>query len=251
MNSCHSSMQSTIDMAPSHGSESNKNGKEFKLNPRAKLFYPSVANNMSATPAAPVSYISNNTPVLHVPVAQPEVVFSPLYLVHLGLPPSLSQMTTQYLGLVATLLNFPNLYALFGQMVGHVGTRTQPLRYVGQYPFQAAPTFGPPNSPAVMVGRLGQLVYMQPLSHDLAQGTTIISPIPPCPLLTTQPVQYPKHQGTAATQALQLCVPEPFMASGHQPLAAAPKVIPALQPSFPLNHPMQLPEANSFFNAKF
>ncbi|XP_022985258.1 uncharacterized protein LOC111483301 isoform X2 [Cucurbita maxima] len=201
MNSCHSSMQSTIDMAPSHGSESNKNGKEFKLNPRAKLFYPSVANNMSATPAAPVSYISNNTPVLHVPVAQPEVVFSPLYLVHLGLPPSLSQMTTQYLGLVATLLNFPNLYALFGQ--------------------------------------------------DLAQGTTIISPIPPCPLLTTQPVQYPKHQGTAATQALQLCVPEPFMASGHQPLAAAPKVIPALQPSFPLNHPMQLPEANSFFNAKF
>ena len=32
---------------------------------------------MSATPAAPVAYISNNTPVLHVPVAQPEVVFSP------------------------------------------------------------------------------------------------------------------------------------------------------------------------------
>ncbi|XP_038906325.1 polyadenylate-binding protein-interacting protein 4-like [Benincasa hispida] len=241
MDSCHSSMPLTTDIAPSH--------KEFKLNPRAKLFSPSVSNSMSATPAAPmaanVAYIPNNSPVLPVPVAQPEVEFSPFV-------PRSPVPAAKFVPYGNSIAGFGGSVAQFSQpMVGHVGTRTQPLRYVGQYPLQAGPTFGPPNSPAVMVGRFGQLVYMQPLSHDLAHGTTVVSPVPPCPLLTAQPAQYPKHQGTAATQALQFCVPPPFMAGGHQPLATVPNHIPILQPSFPLNRPMQVPGTNAFFNTKF
>ncbi|CAK9321846.1 unnamed protein product [Citrullus colocynthis] len=241
MDSCHSSMPLTTDIAPSH--------KEFKLNPRAKLFSPSVANSMSATPAAPVAanvaYIPNNTPVLPVPVAQPEVEFSPFV-------PRSPVPAAKFVPYGNSIAGFGGNVAQFSQpMVGNVGTRTQPLRYVGQYPLQTGPTFGPPNSPAVMVGRFGQLVYMQPLSHDLAHGTAVVSPVPPCPLLTAQPAQYPKHQGTAATQALQFCVPPPFMAGGHQPLAAVPNHIPILQPSFPLNRPMQVPGTNAFFNTKF
>ncbi|KAL0550054.1 hypothetical protein IC582_014552 [Cucumis melo] len=241
MDSCHSSMSLTNDITPSH--------KEFKLNPRAKLFSPSVANSISATPAAPVAanvaYIPNNSPVLPVPVAQPEVEFSP-FVPRSPVPP------TKFVPYGNSIAGFGGNVPQFSQpMVGHVGTRTQPLRYVSQYPLQAGPTFGPPNSSAVMVGRFGQLVYMQPFSHDLAHGTTVVSPVQPCPLLTAQPAQYPKHQGTAATQALQFCVPPPFMAGGHQSLAAVPNQIPILQPPFPLNRPMQVPGTNAFFNTKF
>ncbi|XP_022151015.1 uncharacterized protein LOC111019035 isoform X3 [Momordica charantia] len=250
MDSCHSSITSTIDVASPHGSESNKSSKEFKLNPRAKLFSPSVANNMTASPATPVvanvAYISNSSPVVPVAVAQPEVEFSP-FVPRSSVPPA------KFVPYGNSIAGFGGNVAQFSQpMVGHVGTRTQPLRYVGQYPLQAGPTFGPPNSQAVMVGRFGQLVYVHPVSHDLAQGTTVVSPVSPCPLLTTQPAQYPKHQGTAAAQqALQFCVPPPFMASGHQPLAAVPNHIPILQPSFPLNRPMQMPGSNAFFSTKF
>ncbi|XP_022976186.1 polyadenylate-binding protein-interacting protein 4-like [Cucurbita maxima] len=251
MDSCRSSITSTIDMAPSHGSESNKSGKEFKLNPRAKLFSPSNANIMPANHATPVAanlaYISNNSPpVVPSAVIQPELDFSPFV-------PRSSVPAAKFVPYGNSLAGFDGNVAQFSQpMVGHVGTRTQPLRYVGQYPLQAGPTFGPQNSSAVMVSRFGQLVYMQPVSHDLAQGATVVSPVPPCPLLTTQPAQYPKHQGTAAAQALQFCVPPPFMASGHQPLAAVPNHIPILQPSsFPLNRPMPMPGTNAFFTTKF
>lgn len=247
MNSFHNSIRSTTDMTPSRSSESNKSGKEFKLNPRAKLFSPSVANSMSAIPAAPVAanvaYISNNLPIVPVAVAQPEVEFSHFV-------PRSSVPAAKFVPFGNSIAGFGGNVAQFSQpMVGHVGTRTQPVRYVGQYPLQGNPTFGPPNSPPVMVSRFGQLVYMPPFSHDLAQGTTVVSPVPPCPLLTTQPAQYPKHQGSVATQALQFCVP-PFMANG-QPVAAVPNHIPILQPPFPLNRPIQVPGTNAFFNTKF
>ncbi|KAG7024851.1 hypothetical protein SDJN02_13670, partial [Cucurbita argyrosperma subsp. argyrosperma] len=92
--------------------------KEFKLNPRAKLFYPSVANNMSATPAAPVSYISNNTPV-HVPVAQPEVVFSPFV--------PLSPVPT------AKFVPYDNSISGFG---GNVAQFSQPPSFPFNHPMQ-------------------------------------------------------------------------------------------------------------------
>lgn len=173
----------------------------------------------------------------------------------------------------------------------------------------ATPLFVYFHFPSIRLSYLLCLIF-----QDLAHGTTVVSPVQPCPLLTAQPAQYPKHQGkilfpsywwmfplhcstflisfgfydiavlitskkaitlsvskvmtyilllapndisipifagTAATQALQFCVPPPFMAGGHQSLAAVPNQIPILQPPFPLNRPMQVPGTNAFFNTKF
>ncbi|XP_039018142.1 uncharacterized protein LOC120149418 [Hibiscus syriacus] len=98
-----------------------------------------------------------------------------------------------------------------------------------------------------MYGRLGQLIYV-PVSHDLVQGAATLSPVPARPL-TAHHVQFPKHQGSAAGQAFQLCVPQPFIAGGQQPLAV-PSHIPFLQPRFPVNHPIQVPGSNGIFSAK-
>lgn len=91
--------------------------QEFKLNPRAKLFSPSVANSISATPAAPVAanvaYIPNNSPVLPVPVAQPEVEFSP-FVPRSPVPPT-------------KFVPYGNSIAGFG---GNVPQFSQPVRIV-------------------------------------------------------------------------------------------------------------------------
>nr|TKR90407.1 hypothetical protein D5086_0000233710 [Populus alba] len=79
-----------------------------------------------------------------------------------------------------------------------MGSRAQPqpLRYSGQYhAVQAAPAFVPPNSQSVMVGQLGQLMYIQPVSHDLVPSAVAISSVSARPMSTPHQVQYPKHQG--------------------------------------------------------
>ena len=55
--------------------------------------------------------------------------------------------------------------------------------------------------------------------------------------------------GNAPGQALQLCVPQPFIASGQQPLAV-PSHIPFLQPPVPANRPIQVPGSNGLFSTK-
>lgn len=66
--------------------------QEFKLNPGAKIFSPSLTNRLSSTHAgmAPVianmAYVPSNTPVLPVPEAvQPEIGISP-FLSHASSP---------------------------------------------------------------------------------------------------------------------------------------------------------------------
>ncbi|XVF03885.1 hypothetical protein REPUB_Repub05bG0031700 [Reevesia pubescens] len=243
--SCQSSFTTTTAIIPPQSSESNKNYKEFKLNPGAKIFSPSFASTISAAPpivptVANVSYIPGNSPTIAVAGSQPEVgmgTFAPR-----ASAPS-------------KFVSYGNITAATGvsgsqfsqPIVGHMGNRTQPLRYASQYhSVQAAPAYLNPNSQAVMFGRLGQLIYV-PVSHDLVQGAA--APVPARPPLTPHHVQFSKHQGSAPGQALQLCVPQPFIPSGQQPLTV-PSHIPFLQPPFPPNRPIQVPGSNGLYSTK-
>ncbi|XP_040987917.1 uncharacterized protein LOC121235639 isoform X4 [Juglans microcarpa x Juglans regia] len=129
------------------------------------------------------------------------------------------------------------------KIFGPMGSRTQPLRYTGQYnPVQAGPAYTHPTAQAVMVGRLGQLVYVHPVSHDLVQGAAAISPLSVHPVLTPHQVQFQKQQGSAVGQALHL--------SGQQPFAV-PNHIPLVQSTFPANRPISVPGANGLYGTKF
>ncbi|XP_052312639.1 uncharacterized protein LOC18095972 isoform X4 [Populus trichocarpa] len=190
-----SSLANSTDAVSPRISESNRSSKAFKLNPGAKIFSPSFSNPISATaPAVPtaasMAYISSNSPAVPVAVVQPEVgiPFAPRSSVPAKYPP--------YSNLTA--VNGGSGSQFLQPVVGHMGSRAQPqpLRYSGQYhAVQAAPAFVPPNSQSVMVGQLGQLMYIQPVSHDLVPSAAAISSVSARPMSTPHQVQYPKHQG--------------------------------------------------------
>ncbi|XP_061943910.1 uncharacterized protein LOC133668168 isoform X3 [Populus nigra] len=226
------------------------NPTAFKLNPGAKIFSPSFSNPISGTaPAVPtaasMAYIPSNSPAVPVAAVQPEVgiPFAPRSSVPAKYPP--------YSNLTA--VNGGSGSQFLQTVVGHMGSRAQPqpLRYSGQYhAVQAAPAFVPPNSQSVMVGQLGQLMYIQPVSHDLVPSAAAISSVSARPMSTPHQVQYPKHQGSAAGQTLQLCVAPPFVAGGQQPFVM-PSHIPFLQPPIPAIRPIPVPGSNTLFNTKF
>ncbi|KAM7498874.1 hypothetical protein LguiA_023288 [Lonicera macranthoides] len=251
------------EMAPPKSSSSKRTAKEFKLNPGAKTFSPSFVNQRSATPpavptATSVSYVPDNCSVVSVATGHPEVEMSSFpprsslpvkYVPHGTLIAGNGGSDMQY----SQPVKWWHLCAYTPsmiQIVGHMGNRAQPTRYAGQYhtPVQPGPTYVHPNSQNVMVGRLGPLVYVHPVSH----GATAFSQVSTCPLLTPHPhqVHLPKHQGNAAAQALQLCVTPPFIASGQQPFTV-PSHIPISQQAFPLIRPIQMPGTNGFLGSKF
>lgn len=242
-----SSSTASTEMVPPQNPESNKNIKEFKLNPGAKIFSPSLASPISANPPVPTvasrTYIPNTSPAVPVAAAQPEIEFSPFV--------SRSSVPVKFVPYGNLPGGNGTISSQFSQpIVGPVGSRTQPLRYAGQYnPVQAGTAYTHPAPQAVMVGRFGQLVYVHPVSHDLAQGASIslASARPP---LTPNLVQFPKQQGSAASQALHLSAPPPFIASGQQPFAV-PSHAPLLQPGFPANRPIPVPGANGLYSTKF
>ncbi|KAF8410721.1 hypothetical protein HHK36_003258 [Tetracentron sinense] len=286
--SCPSSSALSTSMVPPRSSISNTSAKEFKLNPGAKIFAPSFAIPSSATPPAvptvtSMAYIPNSISVLPVAGAQPEIGISP-FAPHSSLPVKL----VQYNDLVAG--NGGSGSQFSQPIVGHVGSRPQPVRLAGQYhPVQPAPAYVHPNSQAVMVGRLGQLIYMHPVSHvsynacnvielhdvghlrilsscnnvalrltncpfdlkDAVQGAAALSQVSVRPLLNPYQAHLPKHQGSAAAQALQLCVtPPPFITAGQQSFAV-PSHIPLSQSPFPTIRHIPVPGANGFFSSKF
>ncbi|XVF70638.1 hypothetical protein PTKIN_Ptkin11bG0178900 [Pterospermum kingtungense] len=243
--SCQTSSATPTAIVPPQSSEPNKNSKEFKLNPGAKIFSPSFANAIPAAPpivptVANVSYISGNSPTVAVASSQAEIGLSNFAL-RSSAPKFVSYGNiTGATGVSGSQFSQP--------IVGHVGSRTQPLRYTGQYhTVQAAPSYLNPNSQAVMFGRMGQLICV-PVSHDMFQ-TAAIAPVPARPPFTPHHVQLPKHQGNAPASALQLCVPQPFIASGQQPVAV-PSHVPFFQPQFPSNRPIQVPGSNGLFSTK-
>ncbi|XVF34007.1 hypothetical protein REPUB_Repub18cG0020200 [Reevesia pubescens] len=240
-----SSFSTPTAIVPPQSPESNKKSKEFKLNPGEKNFSPSFASAISAAlPIVPtvanVSYMPANSTMVAVAGSPPEVgigTFAPRL-------PAPSKFVSY--GNIAAANGVSG--SQFSQpIVGHMGSRTQPLRYAGQYhPVQAASAYLNPNS-----------------QSDLVQGAAAISPVPARPPLTPHHVQFPKHQvqchfglkqtlviaGSAPGQALQLCVPQPFIAGGQQPLAV-PSHIPFLQPPFPANCPVQVLTSNGLFSTK-
>ncbi|XP_035543323.1 polyadenylate-binding protein-interacting protein 4 isoform X1 [Juglans regia] len=240
-----SSFTTSTEMVPQQNPESNRSSKEFKLNPGAKIFSPSLANPISMAPAVPtvasMTYIPNNSPLGPFASAQPETEFSTFA--------SRSSMNVK-------VFPYGNLTAgngvsgsRFSQpIVGPMGSRTQPLRYTGQYdPVQARPAYTHPTAQAVMVGRLGQLVYVHPVSHyftlkDLVQGAAAISPPYVHPVLTPHQVQFQKQQGSAVGQALHLSGQQPFVMPNH---------IPLVQSTFPANRPISVPGANGLNGTKF
>ncbi|KAG2682244.1 hypothetical protein I3760_11G182900 [Carya illinoinensis] len=235
-----SSFTTSTEMVPQQNPESNRSSKEFKLNPGAEIFSPSLANLISMAPAVPtvasMTYIPNNSSVGPVAAAQPEPEFSTFA--------SCSSMNVK-------VVPYGNLTAgngvsgsRFSQpIVGPMGSRTQPFRYPGQYnPVRAGPAYTHPTAQAVMFGRWGPLVYVHPVSNDLVQGAAAISPLSVRPVLTPHQVQFQKQQGSAVGQALHL--------SGQQPFAV-PSHIPLVQSTFPANHPISVPGANGLYGTKF
>ncbi|CAL5341739.1 unnamed protein product [Camellia sinensis] len=224
--------------------------REFKLNPEAKVFCPSFANHRSVTPpavptVANVAYIPDNFPVVPIASAQPEVEISP-FVPRSSLPVKF----VPYGNFVAGSGIGDSQYSQ--PIIGHIGNRTQSVRYDGQHhhSIQAGPAYMHPNSQNVMVGRLGQLIYMHPFSHDVNQGAAAFSQVSNRHLLTPHQGHLPKHQGNAAAQALQLCVTPPFIA-GQQPFAAAQSHIPLPQPPFPVIRSIPVPGSNGLFSTKF
>ncbi|CAN1800527.1 Polyadenylate-binding protein-interacting protein 4 [Linum perenne] len=245
----HNSL-TTSDVPSPQSLESNRSSKEFKLNPGAKIFCPSFASSVSAPcPAVTVSggmpYIHSNSPILPVPAPQPEVVIGP-FAPRASVPAKIAPYNNLMAG------NGGNNTQFSQHIVGHMGSRTPPLRYAGQYhTVPAGPAYVPPNSPPVMVGRLGQLVYMQPVAHDLLQNTGGMSPMPVRPLIGPHQVQYPKHQGNVgAGQGVPVCVPPPFVQQPFAPMAGGH--IPLLPPPIPANrHSIAVPATNALFGTRF
>ncbi|KAL5548348.1 hypothetical protein UlMin_003579 [Ulmus minor] len=245
--SCRSSVATSTKTGPVQISESNRSAKESKLNPGAKIFSPSSTKPMSATPlavqtVAGMGYMPSNSPMVPVPAAHSEVGSSP-FTSHPSIPVKIIPYSNLAAGNGVTVSQFTQ------PIVGHVGNRTQPLRHAGQHPMQAGPGYMHPNPQTVMVGRLGQLVYMHPLSQELVPGMTAISSPYARPLSSPHQVQFPKQQGAQGGQAMQVCLAPPLMVNGQQPYSM-PRHIPILQPPLPANRHIQVPGPNGLFGSK-
>ncbi|KAI7981751.1 Polyadenylate-binding protein-interacting protein 4 [Camellia lanceoleosa] len=248
--SCVSSSTPTEMVLPK---TSSLTSKEFKLNPGAKVFCPSFANHRSVTPpampttVANVSYIPDNFPVVPIASALPEVDMSS-FVPRSSLPVKFVPHGNLIAG------NGINDSQYSQPIIEHVGSRTQPARYAGHHhSIQAGPAYMHSNSQNVMVGRLGQLIYMHPVSHGVNQGVAAFSQVSTHPLLNTHQGHLPKHQGSAGAQALQLCLTPPFIASGQQqPFAVQSNIpLPVPQPPFPVIRPIPVPGSTGIFNTKF
>ncbi|XP_030542951.1 polyadenylate-binding protein-interacting protein 4 [Rhodamnia argentea] len=238
-----SSMVSPTEKFHLQGPESNKRAKESKLNPGAKIFSPALTKPVPATSplvqtATGMPYVPSASPLLPVATAQAEVGTN-TYIPQ----PSVPAKVLQYNNFTA---ENGDIGAISQAFAGNMGSRAQLLRYGGQHhPLPLGSTFVHPNPQAVMVGRMGQLLYM-PVSQDLVQSATAISPAFPRPLPAISQAQFPKHQGTLPGQPF---VHQPTV--GGQQLYAAASPPPLLQSPFLTDRPISVPRANGVFNAKF
>ncbi|XP_010448847.1 PREDICTED: polyadenylate-binding protein-interacting protein 4-like [Camelina sativa] len=246
-------VSSTNKLLPTQTTDPDKKAKEFKLNPGAKTFSPSLAKRLTSTHAgmtpvvANMGYVPSSTPMLPVPEAgRQEIGISP-FLSHAPSPPKFVPYPNLAPGNTGAGSHFPQ------HMVGPtIINRGQPNRFTTQFhPVQATPMLVNPN-PQMMVGRSGQVMYMQPIAQELVQGVPQHPHPPSRPLFSPQQLQYPKHQSVIATgQPMQLYAPQPFAASGHQPYTVMPTDIPVMQAPFPINRAPPIPVPNGFYGTKF
>ncbi|KAL4395661.1 hypothetical protein HN51_000139 [Arachis hypogaea] len=243
----HNMPEKSVEISAPKGTDSTRNTKEFKLNPAAKIFSPSFVNPISTTASMPISanmvYVPNSSPVVHAAAVQPETGLSTFASL-----PSMPVKVAQYSNL--TVGNGGSGSQFSPPIVGQLAhNRAQPLRYGAHYPpVLSEHAYLQPSSPAVMVGRSGQLVYVHSVSHDLVHGGTAISSISARPMLNH--VQYPKQQGASVGQPIPICVPPPILTNAPQPFALQSH-IPLLQPGFPVTRPVSVPGPNGYYGAKF
>ncbi|KAK2387242.1 polyadenylate-binding protein-interacting protein [Trifolium repens] len=242
-----------------------RNAKEFKLNPAAKVFSPSFVYPNSATPAMPAApnmvympnscaaanmvYIPNNSPaanMVYMPNSSPaaNMVYIP------NASPPVPVATIQPEVGFSTFASQPSVPAKISQngnlTVANAGSGSQfpqPLQYAAHYtPVLSEPAYlQPTSSPAVMVGRPGQLVYVQQVSQDLLHGVS--APFSTRPMLNH--TQFPKHQVGAHGQPIPVILPAALLASAQQPFAIQ-NHIQVLQPAFSAS-PISVPGPNGFY----
>ncbi|XP_047150778.1 uncharacterized protein LOC124822769 isoform X1 [Vigna umbellata] len=232
-----------IEISVPRSTDYTRNAKEFKLNPAAKTFSPSFVNPISSASVANLLYVQNSSPVVPVGSIQPEAGFNTF-----ASRPSVPVKVAQYSNLP---VGNGGSGSQFSQpIIGHLPHRNQPLRYPTHYtPVLSEPAYMQPSSPAVMIGRSPQLVYVQSLSHDLIHGTPTVAPVSARPLLNHH-VPFPKQQGGTIGPVMPVCVPPPVLTSGHQPFSLQSH-IPLLQPGFPVTRPISVPGPNGFYGTKF
>ncbi|XP_031116396.1 uncharacterized protein LOC116020072 [Ipomoea triloba] len=234
------------DLVPPRNSSCNKAAKESKLNPGAKIFRPSLGHHRAVNPPTvpTMAYAPDSCPVLPVATPEPEVEISP-FVPRSSVPIKFVQCNNMVAG-------NGNIDVQYSQpAMGYVGNRTAPTRYASQYhQLQTGTGYVHPNSENVMVGRLGPVLYVHPVSHGIMQSGSAFSQVSSCPLLNPHQAHLPKHQGNATTQTLPVCMTPPFIA-GAQQTYTIPSQIPISHPSFPVLRPMQVPGSNGFFSPKF
>ncbi|KAK7288600.1 hypothetical protein RIF29_02066 [Crotalaria pallida] len=242
----HNMATKSVKISAPRGTGSTRNAKEFRLNPAAKVFSPSYVHPSSVTSGLPTTanmvYVPNSSPSVHFAAIQPEVGLS-TFASRPSLPVKVAEYSNVSEGNGGSGSQFSQPF------IGQLPHRTQPLRYTAHYtPALSEPAYLQPSSPAVMVGRSGQLVYVHPVSHELVHGATTISPVSARPLLNH--VQLPKQQGSTVSQTIPVCAPPPVLASGQQSYALQSH-IPLLQPGFPTTRPISVPGPNGFYGTKF
>ncbi|KAL8255174.1 hypothetical protein R6Q59_033395 [Mikania micrantha] len=236
MNGNHTSSSSPTETITTKISNSNQTTKEFKLNPGAKIFSPSFPNKRSPTQAMMTGpnlmYNLESQPSRLVTEPQPEVEISPFA------PHSAPIKFVPHGG---NDMQHPPI-------VGYMTNRSQPVRYGPYHPVQTAPsTYVQPNPQNVMVGRLGPVLYVHPVSQDMVPSTNNFSSV-----LTPHQLHVSKHQGTMTAQALQLTAASPFIGGGGgQASYVLPSHIPISQLPYPVMHPISIPGSNGFLVSKY
>ncbi|AES70312.1 uncharacterized protein [Medicago truncatula] len=265
----HNSPAKFIEKSAPRGTDCTRNAKEFKLNPAAKIFSPSFVHPNSATSTVPTTanmvyvpnssppanmvylpnssppanmvYLPNSSPPLPVATIQQEAGFN-----NFASRPSVPVKASQYGNLT---VGNPGSGSQFTQPIVGQLTRTQPLQYAAHYtPVLSEPAYlQTTSSPAVMVGRSTQLVYVQQVSHDMVHGVT-------APFSTRPPlnhVQFQKHQGGTHGQAIPVVIPPSVITSLQQQPYEVQSHIPILQPGFSAPRAISVPGPNGFYGTKF
>ncbi|XP_008809193.2 uncharacterized protein LOC103720978 isoform X2 [Phoenix dactylifera] len=241
-----SQSESTILSAPKKSTLGTISAKESKLNPSAEVFSPSFANSRSAsttgTPVICPVYMPTSLPAMPIAGVQSGIGISPSAS-HSSRPSKFVPYNSLVAGHTGIGAQYPR------PVMGHASARQQPARFGAQnHPVQTGPPYVNPNPQTVMVGQMGQLVYVNPITQDPIQGPQVISQGFSHSLLTPYQANMPKLQGTAAPP-LQLCMAPPLIAGSNQPLMV-PSNIPTTQP-FPAIRPIMVPSGNGIFTSRF
>ncbi|GMH05738.1 hypothetical protein Nepgr_007578 [Nepenthes gracilis] len=232
-------------VAPQH-SVSKRSAKDSKLNPGAKIFLPASMNIRSASPpavptVASMAYVPNNFAAVPIASSLPEVGIQPIAPLS-----SWPVKLAPHGNLTAANGGSGIQYTQPVQISGHFANRAQPVRYSGQYQhIQAGPTYVLPSPQNGMVGRLGQLVYVHPVTHGAATLAHASHS-----LLTSHPIHLPKHEGLAAVEPPLPSSTPPLAVTGQPPIPVMSH-IQLSQPHFPAIHPITVLGSHGPYSAKF